>query len=385
MKRKIISALAAAVLIMRAMPGCHVYSAEKPAVSALAAVVISADTGEILYSLDHNKKLPMASTTKIMTALLCLESGGLDEKFVVDSEAIKVEGSSMGLQEGDIVTKYALCCGMLLPSGNDAANAAAVRIAGSIENFAALMNERAEEMGLTQTYFVTPSGLEGEGHGSSAYDMALLAAEALKNETFREICSSETIKLTFGNPPYDRWLKNTNKLLSMDEGVYGVKTGFTDEAGRCLVSACQRDGKNLICVTLNDRNDWNDHLAMYSYCFQQVHSLQLDIPESFELDIVGADESRIVLKPENSSVNITAASEELSDFSWKLMSAPFVYAPVKAGEQAAELQIAFDGREVRRIPLYAVKDYEYLNISSENKSKKSLTDRFLSRFRKIFA
>ncbi len=385
MKRKMFSAIAAAVLIIKFLPCCQGYSAEKPAVSALAAVVISADTGEIIYSLNHNKKLPMASTTKIMTALLCLESGGLDEEFVVDSEAIKVEGSSMGLQEGDIVTKYALCCGMLLPSGNDAANAAAVRIAGSIEDFAVLMNERAEKMGLTQTFFVTPSGLEGEGHGSSAYDMALLAAEALKNVTFREICSSETIKLTYGNPPYDRWLKNTNKLLSMDDGVYGVKTGFTDEAGRCLVSACQRDGKNLICVTLNDRDDWNDHLAMYSWCFQQVQLFQPDIPESFETDIVGAEENKIILKPQNADLDITTASGELSDFSWKLMSAPFVYAPVKAGEQAAELQIAFKGREVRRIPLYAVKDYEYSDISSENKCKKSLTDRLFSRLREFFA
>ncbi|MBQ9139847.1 MAG: D-alanyl-D-alanine carboxypeptidase, partial [Ruminococcus sp.] len=198
--------------------------AENIEVSAKAAVVVSADTGEIVYSKNSGEKLPMASTTKIMSALLCLESGDLYEPFTVDSEAIKVEGSSMGLQEGDIVTKYALACGMLLPSGNDGANAAAVEIAGSMEGFAELMNDRAQKLGLTKTYFVTPSGLEGEGHGSSAEDMAILAAEALKNDLFREICSSETIKLEYGNPHYTRWLKNTNKLLSMYDGTYGVKT-----------------------------------------------------------------------------------------------------------------------------------------------------------------
>lgn len=165
----------------------------------------------------------MASTTKIMTTLLCLESGGLDDQFVVDGEAIKVEGSSMGLTEGDVVTKRALCYGMMLPSGNDAANATAVKLGGSIENFADMMNERAEKIGMTRTCFVTPSGLEGEGHGSSAYDMALLAREALRNPDFAEICSQKKAKVEFGNPPYERWLTNSNKLLDMYQGVKGVK------------------------------------------------------------------------------------------------------------------------------------------------------------------
>ena len=202
----------AGLLIAMCLPVNTAIAADNPEVSAKAAVVISADTGEEVYSLNSGEKLPMASTTKIMSALLCIESGDLYTPFTVDSDAIHVEGSSMGLQEGDTVTKYALCCGMLLPSGNDAANAAAVRISGSNEKFAGLMNSRAQEIGLSKTFFVTPSGLEGDGHGSSAHDMAILASVALRNDTFREICSSESIKLEFGNPPYTRWLKNTNKL-----------------------------------------------------------------------------------------------------------------------------------------------------------------------------
>ncbi len=370
-----------AVVLSVFMPKQDACAAEKPSVSAAGAVLISADTGEILYSVNCDKKLPMASTTKIMTTLLCLESGNLYEEFTVDSEAIKVEGSSMGLQEGDIVTKYALCCGMLLPSGNDAANAAAVKIAGSIEAFADMMNERAREIGLSRTYFVTPSGLDGEGHGSSAYDMAMLAREALKNETFREICSSESIKLSFGNPSYDRWLTNTNKLLTMYDGVFGVKTGFTDEAGRCLVSACERDGKSLICVTLNDKNDWNDHIAMYEYGFSTARNVEIPIPQQYELDLVGAEEDRIILTADEKPVTVTVYEYDKEDFSFEVISSPFVYAPVRAGEQLAQLRILCDGREVKCVPLMAAADCTIKAVHDENNQKKD--NLFITIFKKL--
>ena len=332
----------------------YVFSAEQPEVSAKAAVLISADTGEIVWEHNSGQKLPMASTTKIMTTLLCIESGGLDVPFQVDSKAIKVEGSSMGLQEGDIVTKYDLCCGMLLPSGNDAANAAAVRIAGSIEKFAELMNERARKLGLSKTYFVTPSGLEGDGHGSSAADMALLAREALRNDVFRSICSKSSIKLKFGAPPYERWLKNTNKLLTMYEGVYGVKTGFTDEAGRCLVSACERDGKSLICVTLNDKNDWNDHIALYDYGFNAVHTVSPEIPDKFELEL--AEGGTLSVTAGDTDIEVTSADDNMENYELKLIAPPFVYAPVKSGDETAQLKVLYNGREVKSIKLYAAED-----------------------------
>ncbi len=356
--KRLISIFAAFAAVSFGVRSLCAASAEKPDVSAKAAVLISADTGEVIYSLNCNEKLPMASTTKIMTTLLCLESGGLYDEFVVDSDAIKVEGSSMGLCEGDIVTKYALCCGMLLPSGNDAANAAAVRIAGSTEAFAELMNERAREMGLTKTFFVTPSGLEGEGHGSSAYEMAVLAREALGNEMFRSICSQQSIKLEFGAPPYERWLKNTNKLLSMYDGVYGVKTGFTDEAGRCLVSACERGGKDLICVTLNDRNDWNDHIAMYDYGFDTVRRLDVQLPAELSVDIVGSSSDKLPLIAEKPVFPVTSLTGSEDDITYTLLSPPFVYAPVHKGDIAAELRVSFMGREVGTIPLYAAEDME---------------------------
>ncbi|MDE5937078.1 MAG: D-alanyl-D-alanine carboxypeptidase, partial [Ruminococcus sp.] len=351
---------------------------EEIEVSAKAAVVISADTGEVLYSKNSDEKLPMASTTKIMSTLICLESGNLYEPFTVDSEAIHVEGSSMGLQEGDIVTKYALCCGMLLPSGNDAANATAVKIAGSIESFADLMNEKAREIGLTKTFFVTPSGLEGEGHGSSAYDMALLASEALKNDLFREICSSETIKLEYGNPPYTRWLKNTNKLLSLYSGTYGVKTGFTDEAGRCLVSACERDGKNLICVTLNDRNDWNDHMALYDSCFKLAGNISPELPENIQLELAGAENDKISVSAE--SVEFTVLSADKNDFEYIVNAPPFVYAPINKGDEIASLSIYYNNREIRKIPLYANENAEYKQKPEPEKKKG-----FISKIKELFS
>ena len=380
MKKFFISAFSTLFVIVVFLSPLNAFSAAKPTTSALAAVLISADTGEIIYSVNHDKKLPMASTTKIMTALLCIESGNLYDEFIVDSDAIKVEGSSMGLQDGDIVTKYALCCGMLLPSGNDSANAAAVKIAGSIENFAEMMNERAKEIGLTRTFFVTPSGLEGDGHGSSAYDMALLAREALKNDIFRQICSSQTIKLSFGNPPYDRWLGNTNKLLSMYDGVYGVKTGFTDEAGRCLVSACERDGKRLICVTLNDKNDWNDHIAMFEYGFEQVKSFNPDIPNEFEIDIVGSDCEKISLALNSESIEITSCEYDLSKFSFNVISPPFVYAPINCGDNVAELSIRYNDTEVYRLPLCAKKDYPIYIEKKSDTSKKNFFEKIIDKF-----
>lgn len=370
-----------AVILSSAMIICgiqipDIYAEDETEISAKAAVVISADTGEILFEKNSNEKLPMASTTKIMTTLICLESGNLDEPFVVDSDAIHVEGSSMGLQEGDIVTKYALCCGMLLPSGNDAANATAVKLAGSIEAFAEVMNDKAKEIGLTKTYFVTPSGLEGTGHGSSAYDMAILASVALRNDTFRKICSSETIKLEYGNPPYTRWLKNTNKLLSLYSGTYGVKTGFTDEAGRCLVSACERDGKNLICVTLNDRNDWNDHMTLYDKCFKLAKTVSPEIPE-IQLDIAGSDRDKISVTAEN--IDFTVLSADSGDFELIINAPPFVYAPVNEGDELATLSIYYKNREIQQIPLYSAENAEYKMPEPEKKKD------FITKIKEFFS
>ena len=367
--KKILSVLAVSMLL--AVP-LRVYAENPvPEVSAKACVLIEEKTGKILFEKNSAEKLPMASTTKIMTTLLCIESGGLDDEFVVDSEAIKVEGSSMGLVEGDVVTKRSLCYGMLLPSGNDAANAAAVKIGGSIEEFAKMMNERAEQIGMTRTCFVTPSGLEGEGHGSSAYDMALLAREALKNPLFAEICSESEAKVRFGNPPYDRWLKNTNKLLTMYDGVKGVKTGFTDEAGRCLVSACERDGISLICVTLNDKNDWDDHSRMYDYGFSHITPAELSSDEIYPLTVVGGTEETIPVKVQG-SITIGDDGKLMNKISSEIIMPPFVYTNVKLDDKVGEMRWYYDGRYIGSLDITAMKNAYF---KSEEKSEKNILDK----------
>lgn len=371
--KKIISVIYAAVIIASAVPFNVSAEQDLPEVSAKGCVLIEEKTGRIVFEKNSSEKLPMASTTKIMTTLLCLESGGLDDEFVVDSEAIKVEGSSMGLTEGDVVTKRALCYGMLLPSGNDAANVTAVKLGGTIENFAEMMNERAAEIGMNRTCFVTPSGLEGEGHGSSAYDMALLAREALRNPDFAEISSQKKAKVCFGNPPYERWLVNTNKLLDMYEGVKGVKTGFTDEAGRCLVSACERDGISMICVTLNDKDDWNDHIKLYDYGFARLEPSELSSDEIMQAEVAGGTEEKIPVKAEGS---ITIGTDGMAEnrITTELFLSPFVYAPVNVGDTLGELKYYYDGRYIDSLPVKAMKTVGYYE-ENEKKSVKTILEK----------
>lgn len=330
-----------------------VHAADPLGISAQAYVLMEADTGKVLLSKNGDEKRPIASTTKIMTTLLCLESGGLDDWFVVDPEAIRVEGSSMGLQEGDVVTKRMLCYGMLLPSGNDAANATAVRLAGSIPEFAKLMNARAARIGMTHTCFVTPSGLDAEGHGASARDMGLLARTAMQNPDFRAICSQSRAEVCFGNPPYNRWLKNTNKLLTMYEGVVGVKTGFTDEAGRCLVSFCEQDEVSLLCVTLHAKDDWNDHMKLYDYGFAHVVSQPVEPPDALSVSVVGGTADTVALRTRD-PLSVGTDNGDLRQLTVQVQVEPFLYAPVPENARVGNLAYYYEGRHVADVPLYTV-------------------------------
>lgn len=322
-------------------------------VSAKAAVLIEADTGRVLFAKNKDECLPMASTTKIMTALITLEAENLDAPFVVDEKAIQVEGSSMGLQKGDTVTLRTLAYGMLLPSGNDAANAAAVRIAGSLEEFAVLMNARAEAIGMNNSHFVTPSGLDDEQHYTTAHDMAKLARVALQNTAFRDICSCSTAKVEFGNPPYERWLKNHNRLLQEYKGAIGVKTGFTKKSGRCLVSAAERDGVRLIAVTLNAPDDWQDHAKMFNYGFGNVTSRQFDVSyEDIQIDVVGGETDSVGVVPlAMPMVNVEEA--DLSRITQQVLVEPFYYAPLQAGDAVGKILLFLDGEEIGSCTLIA--------------------------------
>ena len=328
-------------------------------VGAKAAVVMEAQSGTPLFAQNAHDRLPMASTTKIMTALLTLEQEGLDEEFIVDPVAIQVEGSSMGLQEGDTVTLRALAGGMLTASGNDAAGAAAVRVAGNAEEFAQLMNQRAQALGMLETHFVTPSGLDAEGHYSTAYDMALLGRAALQNPDFAQMAGSKRLSLTFGNPPYQRSLLNHNRLLSLYPDTIGIKTGFTKTAGRCLVSAAQRDGVTLIVVTLNCGDDWNTHMALYQRYFPMVEQQTLRPEGDIWMPVVGGTAEKIALLPveEPSLVTIQGREETVEQ---KIFAPNFCYAPVREGDIVGKIVYYREGQPVGESPLAAAESVEAL-------------------------
>lgn len=327
---------------------------QEPSVSAVSAVLINADTGGVIFEKNADEKRAVASTTKIMTALLTLEAGQPDRRFTVDSMAIRVEGTSMGLREGDIVTRRALCYGMLLPSGNDAANAAAVDISGSLSAFADKMNEKAAQLGMNDSHFVTPSGLDAPEHYSTARDMAKLTRAALENEDFRAICGLTSAALEFGNPPYSRTLYNSNKLLKQYDGCIGVKTGFTDNARRCLVSAAERDGVTLIAVTLNAPDDWNDHKKLLDYGFSLVKPQEISL-ESVSVDIIGGTAQKVCAVPDGSAtVGLTASEADEIRMEYRVPA--FVYAEVSAGDCIGYVEIYYKEELLRSIPLRAETD-----------------------------
>lgn len=360
--RRAVTASMAVLVFVGVFASLHVQGAELE-LSAQSAVLMTGDTGTVLFEKDGNTQLPMASTTKIMTALLTLEEAERlgDPVVEITQEMVAVEGSSMGLQAGDKLSLSNLAAGMLLASGNDAANAAAIYLAGSLEKFVEGMNCRAGEIGMENTHFVTPSGLDGEspdgqGHYSTAYDMALLAREALKNEKFRELCSSASYAVEFAEPVKQVTYTNHNKLLTQYSGCVGVKTGFTKQAGRCLVSAAEREGVLLIAVTLNAPDDWNDHAALLDYGFSQGDRYLLkgnDVRS--QVPVVGSTIESVSVVGRNGS-EVTLPRAEIEKIDRQVYLPAFLYAPVKAGDQVGEIRWYLGGRLLDRVPLIAEED-----------------------------
>lgn len=316
-----------------------VYSnASEISVSAESAVVLNADTGEILYSKNPYEKRGMASTTKIMTSLVALEYGNLTDTVKAKLSDVTVEGTSIGLKEGDEVSLETLVAGMLLESGNDAANVTATMIGGSKEKFSQLMNKKAKELGMLSTNFKNPSGLTEEGHYSTAYDMALLASETIKNQKFRELCSTRSYKATYGTPQYQRTFYNHNKFLSIFDGALGIKTGFTKASGRCLVTAAERDGVTLVAVTLNARDDWNDHVKMMEYAFGILEIKTADFDAAgIKVSVVGSQKKQVSVKL--SSPLSFASTKDFKDYETVVYVKPFLYAGVNEGDYVGWVEI----------------------------------------------
>ncbi|SHH50884.1 D-alanyl-D-alanine carboxypeptidase (penicillin-binding protein 5/6) [Sporobacter termitidis DSM 10068] len=315
-----------------------------PGPSANAAILMESASGAVLYEKNPDKRMLIASTTKILTALVVLDKGGADEKVKIGADFPAVEGSSIYLKPGDELTVKELLYGLLLESGNDAAVALARHVAGDTGRFAELMNARAQALGCKNSHFVNPHGLDAKEHYSSARDLALIAREAMNNETFREIVSTKRLNAA------GRYFRNHNKLLWTCPGAIGVKTGFTESAGRSLVSCVEREGMRLICVTLSAPNDWNDHTSLYDWAYGAYRCVRIARSEaSFgSVHVVSGVSDAAAVHPETDYAAVFPKKDNV-DVVWELPR--FVYAPVKAGSRAGVVRIMQNGQAVQEIPL----------------------------------
>ena len=314
------------------------------AISAECAILIDAQTGRVLYEKQAEEKSLIASTTKIMTALVICEQTNVLDRVKIPKEAVSIEGSSMYLKEGEVLTVQELLYGLMLQSGNDAAVALAIYCGGTVEGFTELMNDKAHRLGMTQSHFTNPNGLDSPGNYSTARDMAILTAYAMQNPIFAQTVSTKTI--TIG----ERCLRNHNKLLWQLEGANGVKTGYTKAAGRILISSVTRMGRQLIAVTFNAPDDWQDHKTLIEDGFSRftVQQLVRQGQTLGQLELAGGQET---------SVDLIAAE----DFSYSLAQgervtislpeAGFAYAPVAEGQEAGFAHILVDGTAVAKVPL----------------------------------
>ena len=338
MKKTIIRTAAALIAAVLLLP-CEVF-----AMSAQKAILLDADTGRVLYEKDADSRSLIASTTKIMTALIVCEQCNVLDRMRIPKEAVGIEGSSMYLKEDEVLTLQDLLYGLMLHSGNDAAVALAIYCGGTVEGFAQLMNDKAHRLGLTGTHFENPNGLDSPNHYSTARDLAVLTAYAMENPIFAQTVSTKSVRAG------GRSLTNHNKLLWRVDGAEGVKTGYTKAAGRILVSSAKRDGRRLIAVTINDGNDWADHASLLNDGFSR-YTVQSIIASGV---CVG---TKTVLGGERETVKLLAkegfsfplAADERTQI---VISGPeFVYAPVVAGADAGFAYVCIGDKCVGKVPL----------------------------------
>ncbi len=336
-----------------------------PRINAGGAVVMDCDTGMVLYGVNENSQMPMASTTKIMTCIIALESGDIGRTITVNEECMKLlDGTQIGLKPGYKITMYDLCVAMMMYSGNDAANTAAVAVSGSIPAFVSLMNEKATQLGMLNTHFDTPSGLDqfSDGaHYSTAYDMALLGKYAMQNSDFRQIVSFKARNIYYDEFPKGRMLVSHNYLLQGQqygyEGCDGIKTGVTNLAGQCLVShVTSKEGLSLVCVTLNNLNRWNDHKTLYNYAKSLYEQVPVDPDISaFDATVVGGNKKHVQVecKP-GETYNVLKTQSK--DVVREVVFDDFLYAPIAKDDVVGHLRYSVNGIVIADYPITATED-----------------------------
>ena len=314
------------------------------AVSAERAIVMDGQTGRVIYEKDADTRSLIASTTKIMTALIICEQCNVLDRMAIPKEAVGIEGSSMYLKEGEVLTLQELLYGLMLQSGNDAAVALAIYCGGTVADFAELMNDKASRLGLEDTHFVNPHGLDDPDHYSTARDLAKLASYAMNNPIFARTVSAKTV--TIG----DRYLRNHNKLLWSVEGADGVKTGFTKAAGRILVSSATRLGRRILAVTINAPSDWKDHTHFFEHsfarytpktlieCGQCLGTVEIAGGQAGYTEIIAAEDFAFAMQENESWYTV-------------LPEPGFVYAPVVCGQHAGYAHIFVENTAVGKVAL----------------------------------
>lgn len=357
--KKLISLIICVVLCV---PVC-VRAEEKPVTGAESFVLYCPQNGSVILSENAQKRMKPASTTKLMTTLLTLEAAKADNRTVTFTREMAAEGSSMYLKFGEKVRLSDLAAGMMMCSGNDAANAAAIAIGKTPEGFAKLMNKRAKQIGMERTRFVTPSGLDDDNHYTTAYDLALLMAAGLDNPDFRALTSRKSVSVSFAEPK-DKIVSynNHNKLLRLDSRCIGGKTGYTTAAGRCLVSAAEKDGVTLICVTLNDKNDWDDHTALYDYGFSALSAYSPGKVQT-EIPCVGGEGDSVTAACQNTATLILNPDEN-KRVKQVIIADAFLYAPVKKGSTVGSVEYRLDGRLLKKYKLTAQNEIKIQKVKT---------------------
>ena len=333
------------------------------AVSAKRAYVLDAVSGRVLYEKNPEERSLIASTTKIMTALIVCEQCNVLDRMRIPKEAVGIEGSSMYLREGEVLTLQELLYGLMLQSGNDAAVALAIYCGGTVEGFAELMNDKARNLGLHNTHFENPNGLDAPGHYSTARDLAKLAAYAMENPIFRKTVSTKSLMIG------QRYLTNHNKLLWRVEGADGVKTGFTKAAGRILVSSATRNDRRLVAVTMDAPDDWNDHAALLEEGFARYRESQVVTRGQFvdTLEVVGGENHRVSVLAAEDFAYVLAPEEQPQ---LMLPGPGFVYAPAVEGADAGIAYVLLEGRAIGKVPVVYGQTIEQLPEAEKSFWKK---------------
>jgi D-alanyl-D-alanine carboxypeptidase (penicillin-binding protein 5/6) len=349
--RRILCTLCAFVLLL-AFP--FRAAAAEVDTQAASAVLIEASTGKVLYAKAAHEKLPMASTTKVMTAILTIEHCALSDMATVPREAYGTEGSSIYLELEEKISVEDLLYGLMLASGNDAAVTLAIHVAGSVEAFAQLMNEKAKEIGALNTNFVTPNGLHDGAHYTTAYDLALISAYALKNETFQTIVSTTYHRTTTGN--LQRTFKNKNKILWQYEGGNGVKTGYTSAAGKCLSFAAKRDNMQLVGVVLNCPDMFNNAMSMLDYGFANYEMVKaIGAGDVIARARVAAGVKNVLELVTSEDIMIPVEKGTNASIQSRVVIDEGIHAPILAGDKLGSVEL-YEGNKLIVVSPLVAKD-----------------------------